>query len=242
MKKLFKKASYFIMLNALFLVACTKSDVLPDSTNTSNSQGKNLMLSDSQLIEIIQGDNLNFSRLEEIEDVLIDNSKLNSIVIRAMIDETRIPNYMVETVMILSAPISNSDLAYLVSSRPNLSNSSIVAAANIDLNHSNFAIVNTSPRQMLFAKSMVKTSICEDGCGEGEIKGENFVVLDLTSSTTPLDPTEMRPCKTGGKWICGTAKRVHLNGTDGTTATYSVSCTQSAEKCIRDIADARRDH
>lgn len=102
------------MLNALFLVACTKSDVLPDSTNTSNSQGKNLMLSDSQLIEIIQGDNLNFSRLEEIEDVLIDNSKLNSLVIRAMIDETRMPNYMVETVMILSAPISNSDLAYFI--------------------------------------------------------------------------------------------------------------------------------
>ena len=143
---------------------------------------------------------------------------------------------------VLSAPISDADLMYLNSARPSLSTTAIIAAGSIDLTHLNYMVVNTSPRQMLFAKNLVKKSLCADGCGESEIKGDYFVVLDLTSTTTPLEPAEMKPCKDGGKWVCGTAARVRRTGGNSTTSTYEVTCTQSSDKCLKDQADAVRDY
>lgn len=245
MKKLIYGVAFVAISAGAVLVACSKQELNPTTTKkteTTTSVEKSGGLSDADLIKIIKGQNSNYPTLEDIEGALLDNCKLSSSVIRAMIDESRIPNYMVETVMVLSAPISSGDLAYLHTGRPTLSTTAIVAAASIDLTNVNFAIVNTSPRQILFAKNMVKRSTCTNGCGESEVSGTNFVVLDLTSTTTPLDPAEMKPCESGGKWICGTAKKVQIVGTDGTTATYKVTCTQSTEKCFRDVADAVRDY
>lgn len=246
MKKLIFGTAFFAIIGGAVLVACNKQEMNPNSTTakteTTPSIEKSGTLSDADLIDIIKGRNASYPTLEDIELVLLDNCKLSSSVVRAMIDESRIPNYMVETAMVLSAPISSADLTYLGSKRPTLSTTAIVAAASIDLTHMNYAIVNTSPRQMLFAKNMVKKSLCADGCGESEVKGDYFVVLDLTSTTTPLDPSEMKPCVSGGKWVCGTARRVRIQTTDGTSTTYSVTCTQSAEKCFKDVADAVRDY
>lgn len=91
-----------------------------------------------------------------------------------------------------------------------------------------------SRRQMLFAYDIKKKSLCPDGCGASEIGGANLIVLGLTSTTTPLDPAEMKPCQSStGKWTCGTAKEVRTVRTDGTTVTVQLTCTQSAEKCYR---------
>lgn len=246
MKKLIYGTTFIALIGGVVLVACNKQDVKPQSKTVRIEEPKDLEktggLSDADLIDIIKGQNADYSTLEDIEDVLLENCKLGSSVMRAMIDETRIPNYMVETVMILSAPISNADLTYLSVARPTLPTNVIVASASIDLTHLQYMIVNTSPRQLLFANNLKKKSLCPDGCGESEIKGDNFIVLDLVSPTTPLNPAEMKPCKDGGKWICGTARRVKRTGGDSTTSTYTVTCTQSAEKCIKDVADAVRDY
>lgn len=244
MRKLIYSTAFLAIIGGTVLVACNKQEVNPKTVKTEQTQSVEKLggLSDADLIKIIHGLDANYPTLEDIELVLLENCKLSSTVMRAMMDETRIPNYMVETAMVLSAPISSGDLTYLHGARPTLSTTAIVAAASIDLTHLNYAIVNTSPRQMLFARNMVKKSLCADGCGESEIKGNNFVVLDLTSTTTPLDPAEMKPCESGGKWVCGTARRVEIQSTDGTSTTYSVTCTQSAEKCFKDVADAVRDY
>jgi hypothetical protein len=247
MKKVIFGISFLVIAGASILVACNKQNLNLNQSNTVKTEQTPSVeklggLSDADLINIIHGSDPSYPTLEDIELVLLDNCKLSSSVVRAMIAESRIPNYMIETVMVLSAPISSGDLTYLNTVRPTLSTTAIVAAASVDLTNLNYAIVNTSPRQLLFAKNMVKKSLCTDGCGESEMKGQNFIVLDLTSITTPLDPAEMKPCESGGKWVCGTAKRVRLTGTDGTTSTYSVTCTQSAEKCFKDVADAVRDY
>ncbi len=245
MKKLIYGIGFLAIAGSTILVACNKEAVKPNSKMIepkSSNLEKSAGLSDADLIAIIKGQNADYPTLEDIEDVLLENCKLGSSVMRAMIDETRIPNYMVETAMILSAPISPTDLTYLSVARPGMSTTAIVAAASIDLTHLEYMIVNTSPRQMLFANNLVKTSLCTDGCGESEISGDNFVVLDLISTTTPLEPAEMKPCKDGGKWICGTAKRVRRTGGDHTTSIFQVTCTQSSDKCIKDVSDAVRDY
>jgi hypothetical protein len=245
MKKLIYGIAFLAIAGSTILVACDKEAVKPNSktigTKTSTLE-KSAGLSDAELIAIIKGQNADYPTLEDIENVLLENCKLGSSVMRAMMDETRIPNYMVETAMVLSAPISHADLTYLAVARPTLSTTAIAAAASIDLTHLEYMIVNTSPRQLLFANNLVKKSLCPDGCGESEIKGDNFVVLDLISPTTPLNPAEMKPCKDGGKWICGTSSRVRRTGGSSSTSTYQVTCTQSSDRCIKDQADAVRDY
>ncbi len=246
MKKIIYGIAFLAIAGTTILVACDKQAVKPNSktvkTEATPNLEKNAGLSDADLIAIIKGQNADYPTLEDIEDVLLENCKLGSSVMRAMMDESRIPNYMVETALVLSAPISNSDLNYLAVARPTLSTTAIVSAASIDLTHLQYMIVNTSPRQMLFANNLKKKSLCLNGCGESEISGDNFVVLDLVSTTTPLDPAEMKPCKDGGKWICGTARRVRRTGGDHTTSVFQVTCTQSSDKCIKDVSDAVRDY
>lgn len=246
MKRLIYGVAFLAITGATVLVACDKQDVTPNKATAKTEAVSNIeksgRLTDAQLIDIIKGRNADYSRVEEIEDVLFENCKLSSSVLRTLASDLRFPNYIVEEMAVLSAPISDADLSYLNSARPSLSTTAIIAAADIDLTHLNYMVVNTSPRQMLFAKNLMKKSLCADGCGESEIKGDYFVVLDLTSPTTPLEPAEMKPCKDGGKWICGTARRVRRTGGDHTTSHYQVTCTQSSDKCIKDVADAVRDY
>lgn len=246
MKKLIYGVALLAITSGAVLVACNKQNPNPNQTTAKTEIPLNVektgRLTDAQLIDIIKGRDASYTKVEEIEEVLFENCKLRSSVLRTLADDLRFPNYIVEEMAVLSAPISDADLSYLNSARPTLSTTAIISAGSLDLTKLKYSVVNTSPRQMLFAENLMKKSLCVDGCGESEIKGENFVVLDLTSTTTPLDPAEMKPCKDGGKWICGTARRVRRTGGDHTTSVYQVTCTQSADKCIKDVADAVRDY
>lgn len=237
MKKLIFGISFLAITGGTILVACNKQNPIPNKstkTETSSNIEKTGGLTDSQLIDIIGGRNADYSTVEDIEDVLFDNCKLSSSVLRTLAANLRFPNYIVEEMAVLSAPISDADLSYLNSARPSLSTTTIVAAGSLNLQNLQFAVVNTSPRQMLFAEDIKKKSLCPDGCGASEIGGANLIVLELTSTTTPLNPAEMKPCQSStGKWTCGTAKEVRTVRTDGTTVTVQLTCTQSAEKCYR---------
>lgn len=246
MKKLIYGVIFLVIAGGTLLVACNKQNVTPVQVNSKAEKSPSIEkmggLTDMQLIDIIKGRNADYTRIEDIEEILFDNCKLSSSVLHVLADDLRFPNYIVEEMAILSAPISDADLSYLNLVRPTLSVTAIISSGSLDLTNLNYLVVNTSPRQILFAKNMRRKALCTDGCGESEIRGENFVVLDLTSTTTPLNPGEMRPCKDGGKWICGTAKSTRLVSTDGTTSTWIVTCTQSNERCCKDIADAVRDY
>ncbi len=232
-----RKLSYSVVFLAItgigILIACSKEDAQPRESKTEQStdSGKSGGFTDAQLIDIIKGHNTSYTTIEGIEEVLFDNCRLSSSVIRALIDESRLPNYIVEEMMVLSDP-SNADLAYLNSVRPALSTSSIIAATDADLLNSQFVVFNLNPRQIFIAKDLTQKSLCGSGCGESEFKGTDFLIINLTSATTPLDPEEIADCD-AGKWVCGkpVESRIVLN--EGSTTIVVTKCEGTTEKCVR---------
>jgi hypothetical protein len=233
MKKIIFGLAILVTAGVSILAACNKQDVLPTSNKIDQSVNieKSGSLTDGQLIDIIKGRNSNYSKIEEIEEVLFENCKLKSSVIQVLIDETRIPNYVVEEMMILSNP-SVADINYLRSVRPTLSTVSIVAAGSVDLLNSQFVVFNLNPRQIFIAKGMTQKSLCLSGCGESEFKGTDFIILNLTSTTTPLDPAQIADCD-AGKWVCGKAVESRIVLNEGSTTIVVTKCEGTTEKCVR---------
>lgn len=245
MKQSLFNAMCVIMTASAIVMGCTKqtsdSEVQQKSQNSEQNlvSDKNLRMSDADLIDIIQQRNPSYPKIQDVEDLLIDNCRLSSSVLRTLIANSRYPDYMVETFAVLSAPLSSSDLTYLHTIRPTISTTAVTAAASINIPDYDFLIVNLSPRKVMFAKNMIKTSTCTDGCGESEITGQDFLIVDLTSATVGLDPNEIRPCKsTTAGWVCGTPTYVHLVSTDGTNAKWTVICKQSTDHCIPKVTSA----
>lgn len=236
MKKLIYGLAFFAIAGIGILVACNKHDIQP-TTKQSISLEKSISFTDLQLIDIIKGRNTNYTKIEEIEEVLFDHCRLNSSVIRALIDEARLPDYMIEEMMVLSAP-SGADLAYLNSVRPSLSTASIVAASGEDLVNSQFVVFNLNPRQIFIAKGLTQKSLCGSGCGESEFKGTDFVIIHLTSVTTPLEPSEIADCD-AGKWVCGKAVESRIVLNEGSTTVVVTKCEGTTEKCVRKIAHTK---
>lgn len=210
------------------------------------SQEKNVWASDADLINAIKGRNQDYISIFALEDYLYDNAKLSEDVVEVLISESRVPDYVVETALVLSAPLSNADLSLLASKRPNISASTIAKANNIPANVG-FAIINTSHRQIIFGNNIVKKvkpSYEGCGCGEGVITVEsNFTAITLTSTTPPLDPAEMKPCTSStGKWTCGDVVYADQTGGTSSSATYTIQCNQSQNKCFKNPRDARRDY
>ena len=239
MKKLIYGIVFFAIAGISVLVACSKQDVQPTPSKPQQliNIEKSGSFNDAQLIDIIKGRNSSYSKIEEIEEVLFEHCRLSSSVLRVLIDETRMPNYIVEEMMILSAP-SSADLTYLNTVRPSLSRTSIVAADNIDLLNSQFAICNSNPRQIFIAKGLTRTALCEDGCGESEFKGTDFVILNLTSTTTPLDPAQIADCN-AGRWVCGKLVESRVVLSDGTSTTAVIKCEGTVEKCVRKVTQTK---
>lgn len=245
MKRVVIAGIAILAVSAAVLVACEKeaaavSAAKKPSASTEKTTRTRRILPDADLIRMIRGQVPEYVNLSDLEDLLYENAALSNDVMRALIAEDRVPDFIVETALVLSAPLTDAQLAYLQAERPGLSTTAIVEAAAADAD-ANYVIVNCNPRQVLFGKGMVKSSNCES-CGEGTIatQSDNLLV-DLTSTTGDLDPAAVKPCNSSNtEWVCGTAKRVYLQGTDGTTATYSVTCEQSTKKCIQNVQDARK--
>lgn len=223
------------------LTACNKQQTAPQkraSTTGISSKSGEEALTDFQLIEIIKGRNRNYSKTEAIEEVLFDNCRLSSPVLRALIDEKRFPDYIVEEMMILSAP-SGTDISYLTNSRPGLATATIVSSTTIDWTASQFAVFNLNPRQIFVAKNLKQKLRCSDGCGESEWKGENFKVLELTSITTALDPLEMQSCNSG-KWVCGRSIETRIVLISEGVSTVYTRCQTNEEKCVRKASEPKK--
>lgn len=224
------------------MVACQKQKQVsvPESsakTTLSSNIEKSTGLTDAQLINIIKGFNPDYSKIEEIEEVLFDHCRLSSSVLQALIDEIRFPDYIIEEMMILSTP-SNTDLMYLEAARPSMVTSTIQATSGIDLATCQFAIVNQSPRQVFIARNLTQSPLCITDCGESEWVGDDFSILDLTSTTTPLDPAEMISCNEG-KWICGVSVETRIIIIDGNTSTVVTKCQKNEEKCVRKVTQTK---
>lgn len=234
MKKLIYGITLSIVTVSVVLVACNKQNVSPGHSAGKKPQNTDLekSVTDVQLISIIQGMDQNYTKIEEVEEVLFDNCQLNSSVLRALIDESKYPNYIVEEMMILSAPVTNADLTYLQNVRPALSTNTIVTAAAVDWTNSEYVIANSEPRQIFVAKNLTRKSLCDDGCGESEYRGTDFVILDLTSATTPLNPAEMIDCDEG-RWFCGKLTQTRVALSDGTNTVIVSRCEGSDGKCQR---------
>lgn len=229
-------------IGTTMLVACNKPHASLHKTEpVENTMGieKTVYLSDTEIIAAIQGNNPTCTTLDELDELLIANARLSNRVVHALIAEKRVPNFIVETALVLSTPISDDEMTYLSIKRPGLSNASIKAAAASSL-EDNFTVLNTKPRQVIFGRDMVKSSNPDCDCGDGTITvGSHNLQVILTSETTPLDPSEIFGCNSN-KWICGTAKVTSSTTSEG-LATYNVTCTPSNEKCMRQI-QPQRDH
>lgn len=242
MRRFFVGITFLAVAGAITLVACNKQkqvSVPKSSTKTtvSSNTEKSTGLTDTQLIDLIQGRNPDYSKLEQIEEVLFEHCRLSSSVLHALIDETRFPDYVVEEMMVLSTP-SSADLAYLMVVRPSLITNTIQSASGMDLTTSQFAIVNRNPRQVFIARNLTRSSLCPDGCGDSQWVGDDFSILDLTSVTTPLNPAEMISCNEG-KWICGVSVETRIIIIDGNTSTVVTKCKKNEEKCIRKVTQTK---
>ena len=244
MKKFIYAGALLAVVGIGTLVACSKENTTKNPSpkteaNILKNGGTRTILTDAQLIAAIKGEMPDYLNLSDLEDLLYGNSKLSDNVISTLIEISRVPDFIVETALVLSAPVSSTELSHLSSQRPALKHTAIIAAADAK-DDANYVVINTNPRQVLFGRGMVKSSSCED-CGEGTITTQSDnLLINLTSTTTPLEPAEMKPCKSSNtSWVCGTAKLVHLNSTDGTNANYSVTCQQSTDKCIQNVQSAR---
>lgn len=212
----------------------------------TKSPEKSTWATDEALIDAIKGRNQDYVSIFALEDYLYDNARLSDDVVVTLISESRVPDYVVETALVLSAPLSNSQLALLAIKRPNISAATIAKADNIPASVG-FAIINTSHRQIIFGndiKKKVKPGNEECGCGDGVITVEsNFSAVTLTSTTPPLDPAEMKPCKSStGTWTCGDVVYADQTGGTPSSATYTIQCNQSQNKCFKNPRDARRDY
>jgi hypothetical protein len=238
MKKIIYGFTFAIIASGATLVACNKQEVKLPTKHSESIQNTEKSLSDAQLISIINGLDPNYTKIEEIEEVLFDNCKLSSTVLRSLIDKSKFPDYIIEEMMILSAPISSSDLTYLQSVRPTLSSTTITKAASTDITNSEFSIVNLNPRQIFVAKGLTQKSLCTNGCGESEWKGTDFQILTLTSTTTPLDPTEMVSCD-AGKWVCGKTVESRIVLNEGSTTIVVTKCEGTEERCVRKVSKTK---
>lgn len=244
MKKIIYGGLFLAVIGTGILLACNKEVQQQHPAKAQTNQvlkgtTTRRILSDADLISAIKGQTPEFVNLSDLEDLLYENARLDDNVISTLIETSRVPDFIVETALVLSAPVSPAELSHLSTKRPTLSATAIVAAAAAK-SDANYVVINTNPRQVLFGKGMVKTSAC-DGCGEGTITTQSdHLLINLTSVTSTLDPAAIKPCRSGNtEWVCGTAVYVHLTGTDGTTAHFSVSCEQSSDKCIQNVQDAR---
>lgn len=236
MKKLIYGVVFLAITGVTVLVACDKQNVVPTQatkkTETVSSIEKSAGLTDAQLIDIIKDRNADYPKIWDVEEVLFDNCQLSSSVLRTLADDSRFPNYIVEEMAILSAP-SNADIAYISAVRPTLATTTILSASSIDLTEdSQFAIDNTNPRKVFIAKNLEQTSLCTDGCGESEWKGQDFKILDLTSTTPPLDPVQ-RPACNPGRWVCGRSIETRVVDVQDGVWTVYTKCQESEERCVR---------
>ena len=87
----------------------------------------------------------------------------------------------------------------------------------------------------------------ECGCGNSTIDvGSNFKAITLSTSTivyNESEPNAMKKCDgSNPRWVCGDVVYSHYEGGGSSTATYTVQCNQSANRCFRLPRDARFDH
>jgi hypothetical protein len=245
----------YIYGGALFLAfaatifSCNKSNSSSDfyQKEAAKTPEKSTWASDEDLIKAIKGQNSDYIAILSLEDYLYDNAKLSENVIQALIEEQRVPDYVVETALVLSAPISSDALSALAVRRPAVSATVISSAGNIPASVG-FAIINSSPRKVIFGNDIDKTVTpgsddCD--CGDGVITvGSNHTLVILTTSATvdPTDPNQMKPCKSENTtWTCGDVVYADLTGTDGSSANYDIQCRQSTNKCFKNPRNARKD-
>lgn len=224
----------------------TSSDFYTKEATKAPENEKSTWASDADLIDAIKGRNQDYVSISALEDYLYDNAKLSDDVVQTLIGENRVPDYVVETALVLSAPLSSSALNSLAAKRPNISATTIAKANDIPASVG-FAIINTSHRQIIFGNDIVKKvkpGNEECGCGDGVITvGSNFAAVTLGTTTQPLDPSEMRPCNSGNvTWTCGDVVYADQTGGGSSTATYTIQCNQSTNKCFKNPKDARRDY
>lgn len=238
-----------VLALGISVASCNKSGNTSSNFYTkeaTKTPEKTIWASDADLIDAIEGKNQDYVSIFALEDYLYDNARLSDDVVVALISESRVPDYVVETALVLSAPLSNSQLALLATKRPAISAATIAKADNIPASVG-FAIINTSHRQIIFGNDIVKTVTPgneECGCGDGVITiGSNFAAVTLTSTTPPLDPAEMKPCKSStGAWTCGDVVYADQTGGTPSSATFTIQCNQSTNKCFKNPRDARRDY
>lgn len=238
-----------ILALGISVASCNKSGNSSSkfyAKEASKTPEKSTWASDEALIDAIKGRNQDYVSIFALEDYLYDNARLSDDVVVALISESRVPDYVVETALVLSAPLSSSQLTLLANRRPNISAATIAKADNIP-SSVGFAIINTSHREIIFGNDIVKKvkpGNEECGCGDGVITvGSNFTSVTLTSTTPPLDPAEVKPCTSStGTWTCGDVVYADQTGGGPSTATYTIQCNQSQNKCFKNPKDARRDY
>ena len=246
MKKLIY-GGLFLAVLGIGIVSCKKN--IQNSNSSQNEQSANIsqrtsesQMSNSDLINAIKGQTSEYLDIENLEELLIKNSRLNTEVLTQLILESRVPNYIVETIAVLSAPIDNSLIQLITAHRPSLSTTAI-QSANVVNPNAGFVLINTSPRQIIFGNGINKVNSdpnCNCGSARIDVASNSLNVTLTLAADNYDDPMPAAPCNSNNTdWICGTAKKVTYTGGDGTTATFEVVCTQSTKKCIRKVSDAR---
>jgi hypothetical protein len=103
MKKIIYAFAFSVVTVSAILVACGKQDLSPNHSVGKKPENINVekSITDAQLISFINGTAPNYTKIAEVEEVLFDNCQLSSTVLRALIDESKYPDYIVEEMMIL---------------------------------------------------------------------------------------------------------------------------------------------
>lgn len=197
-----------------------------ESLNKSGvSVNTNQYRTDAFLIAAINGQNKEFAGEYDLFELLLDEVALSDQILTHVINSKRISDADVELLLVLSAPVAENVIRHVAVRRPAMPLDKIMQAQLI-INRNQYAISGTTPYTVFFGDELTYNGSELYGNQVSEIKLSIYPDHDII--------IRRRPCNDDNKkWMCGTAKRVELISSDGTTGHYTLDCEQSHDYCFK---------
>lgn len=239
MKTIIKIGFFFIAIAIINSCQKENREIVPPvsiiAPKTGNEKSLNINASvtsnDPFLLLAISGANPDYQNIEVLEQLLIENAPLSTVVLTAVINSYRFTDEMVELLSVISAPIGQPTKILLSTARPNL-NLFAINQTDVFQNTQKHVIVNTNPKTILlgdnFTRKIVPTAECAD-CSSEITGAANSIMVNLTSTD---DVLQIGGCNSSTQ-TCGNAARVAGTNSGGTGTTYMVTCLSNPSKvCI----------
>lgn len=165
MKKFFKVFG-LATLFALVAISCRKAPEIQHSSSSENVSTQR-SASNGILIQAIKGQIPEYIGISELEELLLDNVPLNNGVLIQTIKTERLPDDLVEMLVILSTPVNQAIMNNLAVHRSSIDIASILKAQNTP-HGSEFVVVNTDKRTLIIADVIELQHSRRDGESEEE--------------------------------------------------------------------------